>query len=55
MKPPPDDPEFQRFTQAMREMMKVSKVEIQKRIEAEKQERRRERPRMASANLRKQG
>jgi len=36
MKPPPDDPEFQRFTQAMREIMKVSKVEIQRRMDAEK-------------------
>jgi len=46
MKPPPTDPEFQRFTQAMREMMKVSKVEIQRRMEAEKQERRQNHPRV---------
>lgn len=37
MKPPPDDPEFQRFTQAMREMMKVSKVELQQRMAEQKQ------------------
>jgi hypothetical protein len=36
MKPPPDDLEFRRFTEAMRHMMKVSKVELQRRMEAEK-------------------
>jgi hypothetical protein len=36
VKTPPDSPEFSRFTQAMRSIVGVSKVEIQKRIEAEK-------------------
>jgi hypothetical protein len=36
MKTPPDDPQFARFTEAMREIMKVSKVEMQRRIEAAK-------------------
>jgi hypothetical protein len=31
MKPPPDTPEFTRFTEAMKQIMKVSKVELQKR------------------------
>ncbi len=37
MKPPPDTPEFARFTTAMRDIMKVSKGELQKRIEAQKE------------------
>jgi hypothetical protein len=36
MKKPPDNPEFARFTAAMRKIMKVSKVELQRRMEAEK-------------------
>jgi hypothetical protein len=36
MKRPPDTPEFARFTGAMRDIFKVSKVEINRRIEAEK-------------------
>lgn len=36
MKPPPNTPEFFRFTQAMRDIMKVSKTELQARMEAEK-------------------
>ncbi|MGO8707237.1 MAG: hypothetical protein ACLQMG_06215 [Terracidiphilus sp.] len=40
MKTPPDNLEFAKFTDAMRGMMKVSKVELQRRIEAEKQTRR---------------
>ncbi len=31
MKTPPDNPEFARFTEAMRSIMKVSKVELQRR------------------------
>jgi hypothetical protein len=37
MRPPPDTPEFSRFTTAMRDIMKVSKGELQKRIEAQKE------------------
>jgi hypothetical protein len=38
MKKPPDNPEFRRFTQAMRTIMSVSKTEMQKRERAEKRE-----------------
>jgi hypothetical protein len=41
MKLPPNDPEFRRFTEAMRQMMKVSKVEILRRMEQEKRGRQR--------------
>jgi hypothetical protein len=37
MKTPPDNPEFARFTSAMRDILKVSKAELIKRMEAEKQ------------------
>ncbi len=40
MKPPPTDPEFVKFTEAMRQIMKVSKAEIQERIDAERKQRR---------------
>ena len=36
MKPPPDTPEFARFTAAMRQIMKVSKVELNRRLAEEK-------------------
>jgi hypothetical protein len=36
MKPPPDNPEFARFTSAMRDILKVSKIELNRRIEATK-------------------
>jgi hypothetical protein len=36
MKTPPSNPEFAVFTSAMRGIMKVSKVELQARIDAEK-------------------
>jgi hypothetical protein len=36
MKPPPNTPEFARFTRAMRDIMKVSKGEMQRRIKAQK-------------------
>jgi hypothetical protein len=37
MKKPPDTPEFARFTAAVRDIMKVSRSEMQERIEAHKQ------------------
>jgi hypothetical protein len=37
MKTPPDTPEFARFTEAVREIMKVSRSEMQQRIEEQKQ------------------
>jgi len=33
---PPSDPEFAKFTNAMRDILKVSKVELQRRIEEDK-------------------
>ncbi len=39
MKPPPDTPEFAKFTEALKTMLKVSKVEMQKRIEEDKRTR----------------
>ena len=33
---PPKDAEFAKFTNAMRDILKVSKVELQRRLEAEK-------------------
>jgi len=36
MKRPPDNPEFARFTRAMRHIMGVSKTELQRRMEEEK-------------------
>jgi len=36
MKPPPDNAEFAKFTEAMRGIMKVSKSELNRRMETEK-------------------
>jgi hypothetical protein len=36
MKTPPSNLEFDKFTSAMRSIMKVSKVELRRRMEAEK-------------------
>jgi hypothetical protein len=36
MKTPPDNPEFAKFTDAMRTIVKVSKTELNRRIQAEK-------------------
>ena len=33
MKPPPDNPEFARFTEAMRKIVSVPKAEVMRRIE----------------------
>ena len=33
---PPMDPEFTKFTNAMRDILKVSKTELQRRMEEEK-------------------
>ena len=35
MKKPPQNPEFERFTEAMRHIMTVSREELQRRIEAD--------------------
>jgi hypothetical protein len=40
MKTPPDNPEFRRFTGAMRTIMSVSKTELRKREEAQKKRKR---------------
>ncbi len=37
MKTPPATPEFSRFTTAMRDILKVSKSEMETRIEAQKE------------------
>lgn len=37
MKPPPDTPEFTRFSKAVRDILKVSKGEMQTRIEAHRE------------------
>jgi hypothetical protein len=37
MKPTPDTPEFRKFTTAMRDILSVSKTELQARIEAQKE------------------
>ena len=44
MKTPPDNPEFAKFTEAMRKIMGVSKTELQRRIDAEKKEKQAKRP-----------
>lgn len=36
MKTPPSNPEFERFTDAMRSLMKVSKTEISERMKAQR-------------------
>lgn len=46
MKTPPDNPEFAKFTEAMRMIMKVSKVELQRR---DKEWGHRTRPRVSRA------
>jgi hypothetical protein len=43
MKPPPDTPEFAKFTEALKTMLKVSKTELQMRIEEDKRTRTAER------------
>jgi len=37
MKTPPNTPEFRNFTTAMRDILSVSKAELQARIEAQKE------------------
>ena len=44
MKTPPNNPEFNRFTDAMKTILKVSKTEMVQRIEAEKATKRTESP-----------
>jgi len=36
MKTPPNTPEFARFTSAMRDIMKVSKAEVESRLDTKK-------------------
>ena len=40
MKKPPDSPEFERFTEAMRQVLTVSKAELQRRMEEEREKKR---------------
>jgi len=44
MKKPPDDPEFRRFTQAMRTIMSVTKTQLKRRETLEKNGKRAKRP-----------
>jgi hypothetical protein len=44
MKTPPKNTEFDRFTDAMKTILKVSKTELNRRIEAEKRPKRSESP-----------
>lgn len=41
---PPKDAEFTKFTNAMRDILKVSKTELNRRLEAEKTEKRKAKP-----------
>ena len=43
---PPKDPEFTKFTNAMKDILKVSKAELQKRMEQEKQGKRGPKPKL---------
>lgn len=38
MKKPPETPEFARFTSALQDILKVSKVDIERRLETQKDE-----------------
>jgi hypothetical protein len=51
MKKPPDNPEFVRFTEAMRHIMGVSKTEIKEREAAEKINKKGKRIKTSSASL----
>jgi len=53
MKKPPDNHEFRKFTQAMRHIMGVSKVELQRRIEADKAEKKAKRANVNSESGRR--
>jgi len=48
MKPPPKNPEFARFTDALRHIVQVPKKEIQIRMNAARQERKQQRVKRAS-------
>jgi hypothetical protein len=43
---PPKDAEFTKFTNAMRDILKVSKTELQRRMEAEKDAKRGPKPKI---------
>ncbi|SPF32653.1 hypothetical protein SBA1_1070013 [Candidatus Sulfotelmatobacter kueseliae] len=49
MKPPPKNPEFDRFTSALRHIVQVPKATVMAKMSAEKQARQRRRQRQASA------
>ncbi|MGA9804391.1 MAG: hypothetical protein WBQ19_04780 [Terriglobales bacterium] len=48
MKPPPTNPEFARFTSALRRIVQVPKKEIQARMDAAKQARKQQHAKPAS-------
>jgi hypothetical protein len=43
MKPPPNNPEFAKFTDALRKIVRVPKQEVETKMDAAKQERERQR------------
>jgi len=49
MKPPPNNPEFEKFTEMLRKIVKVPKAEVEARMDAAKRERAQQRKRRASA------
>ena len=53
MKQPPSGEEFVKFTKALRDILKVSKTELQRRIEAEKRKPSASASRASGASLKK--
>jgi hypothetical protein len=50
MKPPPKTPEFERFTEALRQIVQVPKKKVEARMNAAKRERQRQRGKRASGH-----
>jgi hypothetical protein len=50
MKPPPDNPEFDKFTDALRKIVSVPKTTVQVKMNAEKRERTRQREKQVSVH-----
>jgi hypothetical protein len=51
MKRPPNNPEFAKFTEAMRTIMGVSKTELQERLKAEKATKKGKRPKTSASRV----
>jgi hypothetical protein len=52
MKRPPDNPEFARFTEAMRQIMRVSKADIQQELKTKKRKSKTSASRVSAASTR---